>query len=174
MAGGKKGSGGMISNLMATGGAMPVIKTVFETIGMAKVGGSAEEARDMKILREDDRISMNRVRVLADAKARCLEMAKDYKAPEPQLLYLPGSSAKMAMFMAVDGLAAVGKATPHDVVVSKVLAHVLSGGDTDISEGLTEQQMLDLEFEGFMELIKTKGSLDRIEHMLNTGKPLRN
>jgi 3-hydroxyacyl-CoA dehydrogenase len=60
------------------------------------------------------------------------------------------------------------------VVVCKVLATVLSGGDTDMSEPLTEQQILDLEFEAFMELVKTKGSLARIEHMLETGKPLRN
>ena len=60
----------MIGNLMAAGGAMPAIAKVFENIATAKIGGSAEEARDLKILREDDKISMNRVRVLADAKAQ--------------------------------------------------------------------------------------------------------
>ena len=169
-----KEGGGFISNLLATGGSMPVISKVFETIGTAKVAGSAEEARDMKIVRETDAISMNRVRVLADAKAKCLSLANGYKPPVPATVHLPGSSAKMAMFMAVDGFAAAGKATPHDVVVSKVLANVLSGGDTDISEAMTEQQLLDLEHEGFMELVKTKGSLARIEHMLETSKPLRN
>jgi len=170
----KKEPSGMIGNLLATGGAMPVIKTVFEAIATAKIAGSAEEARDLKILREGDKISMNRVRVLADAKARCLDMAKNYAPPAPQVAHLPGGTARMALFMAVDGFAAVGKATPHDVVVSKILAGVLSGGDTDISEALSEQQLLDLEYEGFMELIKTKGTLARIEHMLETGKPLRN
>ncbi len=169
-----KEGGGFISNLMATGGAMPVLTKVFEQIGTAKVAGSAEEARDMKIVRESDTITMNRVRVLADAKARCLSMANGYAAPEKAVVHLPGGSAKVAMCMAVDGLAAAGKATPHDVVVSKVLANVLSGGDTDISEPMTEQQILDLEHEAFMELIKTKGTLARIEHMLATGKPLRN
>lgn len=76
--------------------------------------------------------------------------------------------------MAVDGFKASGKATAHDVTVCKMLATVLSGGDTDMSEGLSEQQLLDLEFEVFMELVKTKPTLDRIEHMLETGKPLRN
>ncbi|MDX1975324.1 MAG: 3-hydroxyacyl-CoA dehydrogenase NAD-binding domain-containing protein [Rickettsiales bacterium] len=169
-----KGGKGLIGGLMATGGAMPVIKTVFETIATAKVGGSAEEARDLKILRESDAISMNRMRVLPDAKAKCLAMAANYTPPEPAVLHLPGSTARVALSMAVDGFAAMGKATPHDVVVSKKLAIVLSGGDTDISEPLTEQQILDLEHAQFMELIKTKGSLDRIEHMLGTGKPLRN
>lgn len=171
---GKSSGGGFIRNLMATGGAMPALSKVFETIAMAKVAGSAEEARDMRILREDDAITMNRVRVLADAKARCLQMADGYAVPERQTVHLPGASAKVAMRMAVDGMAAAGKATPHDVVVCRVLAEVLSGGDTDISEAVTEQQLLDLEHDGFMELIRTRGSLARIEHMLATGKPLRN
>jgi 3-hydroxyacyl-CoA dehydrogenase len=166
--------GGMISNLLATGGAMPAISKVFEGIAMAKVGGSAEEARDMKILRESDRITMNRRRALADAKSRALEMARDYAAPQPATLHLPGATAKVALSMAVDGFKAAGKATPHDVTVCKVLAQVLSGGDTDMSEGMSEQQILDLEYEGFMELVKTKPTLARIEHMLETGKPLRN
>ncbi len=174
-AGEKKGSsGGMIGNLMASGGAMPAISKVFEQIALAKVHMSAQEAKDAKILQADDRITMNRVRVLADAKTRCMEMAKDYKAPEPAVVHLPGSTAKVALSMAVDGFKASGKATPHDVTVCKMLATVLSGGDTDMSEGLTEQQLLDLEYEVFMELVKTKPTLARIEHMLETGKPLRN
>ena len=128
----------------------------------------------MKILRETDGITMNRVRVLADAKAKCISMASGYVAPQPATIHLPGGSAKVAMSMAVEGFAAAGKATPHDVIVSKQLANILSGGDTDISEAMTEQQLLDLEHEAFMYLIKTKGTLARIEHMLETGKPLRN
>ena len=169
-----KEGGGFISNMIATGGSMPAISNAFEIIGTAKVGGSAEEARDMKILRETDGITMNRVRVLADAKAKCISMASGYVAPQPATIHLPGGSAKVAMSMAVEGFAAAGKATPHDVIVSKQLANILSGGDTDISEAMTEQQLLDLEHEAFMYLIKTKGTLARIEHMLETGKPLRN
>jgi 3-hydroxyacyl-CoA dehydrogenase len=170
----KEGPKGMLGGLMATGGAMPVISKVFEMIATAKVAGSAEEAKDLKILREDDGISMNRARVLADAKARCIEMAKNYTAPTPAVLHLPGGTARVALSMAVDVFAAVGKASPHDVVICKRLAYVLSGGDTDISEEVTEQQLLDLEFEVFMEMVKHPATLARIEHMLNTGKPLRN
>jgi 3-hydroxyacyl-CoA dehydrogenase len=170
----QKASSGMIGNLMAAGGSMPAISKVFENIATAKTGGSAEEARDLKILRDSDKISMNRARVLADAKAKCIEMARDYKAPAPETLHLPGGTAKVALNMALDGFKAVGKATPHDVVVCKILANVLSGGDVDMSDELTEQHILDLEFEGFMELVKTKGTIARIEHMLDTGKPLRN
>lgn len=172
---GKKGSsGGMISNLMASGGAMPGLSKAFENIATAKIGGSAEEARDLKILLDGDGISMNRARVLADAKARCIEMAKDYVTPEPATVKLPGGTAKVAFSMAVDGFAASGKASPHDVTICKKLAYIISGGDTDISEEVTEQQLLDLEHEVFMDVVKTKPTLARIEHMLNTGKPLRN
>ena len=170
----KEAKGGFLGNMIATGGAMPGLSKTFETIAMAKVAGSAEEARDMKILRESDGITMNRVRVLADAKAKCLEMTGNFTQATPQTVHLPGPTGRVALSMAVDGLAAAGKATPHDVVVCKALAYVLSGGDTDISEAMTEQQLLDLEHEAFLELIKTKGSLARIEHMLETGKPLRN
>lgn len=172
--GGKEVKGGLLGGLMATGGAMPGLSKTFEYIATAKVATSAEEARDMKILRETDGISMNRARVLADAKARCIAMSNGYVAPEPEVLHLPGGTGRVALSMAVDGFAAAGKATPHDVVVCKQLAVVLSGGDTDISEEVTEQQLLDLEHEAFMNVVKTKGTLARIEHMLETGKPLRN
>lgn len=154
--------------------AMPTISKVFEMIGTAKTAGSALEAKDLKIMREGDGISMNRTRVLADAKARCLTMVDGYTPPAPQTLRLNGEAGKVALFMAIDGFAASGKATPHDVVVSRVLAQVLTGGDTDIQDEISEQQILDLELAGFMELVKTKGTIARIEHMLQTGKPLRN
>ncbi len=154
--------------------AMPTISKVFETIATAKTAGSALEAKDMRIMRDGDAVSMNRRRVLADAKAKCIAMAENYEIPTPATFRLPGASAKTALFMAIDGFVASGKATPHDVVVSKILAHVLSGGDTDMQDELSEQQILDLELAGFMELVKTKGTIARIEHMLATGKPLRN
>jgi 3-hydroxyacyl-CoA dehydrogenase len=153
---------------------MPTISKVFETIATAKTAGSALEGKDLRILRENDGISMNRTRILADAKVRCLAMADDYTTPTPQTINLVGESGKVALFMAIDGYAASGKATPHDVVVSRILAQVLTGGYTDMQDALSEQQILDLELAGFMELIKTKGTIARIEHMLQTGKPLRN
>jgi 3-hydroxyacyl-CoA dehydrogenase len=156
------------------GGAMPAIAKVFETIATAKVGGSADEAKDMKILHQGCRISMNRARLLPDAKQLCLMIAENYTPPAPAYVSLPGPTAKTALFMAVDQFVAQGKATPHDVIVSRALANILSGGDTDITEMLTEQNLLDLEHAAFMELIKTKDTLARIEYMLANGKPLRN
>ena len=127
----------------------PVIKT-FETIGMAAVAKSAAEAKDLLMLRSNDGITMNRDRLLADPKAKVLELAEGYSAPEAQEISLPGKTALAAMSMAVDGLRLSGKATPHDVTVGKALAEVLSGGDTDITETLSEDDLLKLERDVFV------------------------
>lgn len=156
------------------GMAMPAIAKVFEYIATAKAAGSAEDAKEMKILNDLSRITMNRARLLPDAKALCLSLAENYAPPEPPVFRLPGPSSKVALQMGLEQFVATGKATPHDVVVCTRLAEVLSGGDTDIVDTLSEQQLLDLEHTAFMELIRTKGTLDRIDHMLATGKPLRN
>ncbi len=156
------------------GGVMPMLSKAFEQIAMGMPASSAQVAIDMRIMRDSDKISMNRVRVLADAKANCLAMAQKYTPLQTQSVRLPGPTAKTAFLMAIDDLAAKGKVTEHDKVVGKALAYVISGGDTDITETVSEQQLLDLEHEAFLELIKTKGTLARIEHMLETGKPLRN
>lgn len=163
-----------ITNKKRPGGPMPALAQVFEAISTAKVSTSAMEARDMLILRETDGITMNRRRLLADAKKRALELLKDYQPPKPIEINLPGPSAKAAMELAVQGFHQQGKATKHDVVVSMALANVVSGGKTDITEVVTEKKLLELERENFMSLIKTNATLDRIEHMLTTGKPLRN
>ena len=117
---------------------------------------------------------MNRDRLLADAKAKALAMAETYRAPEAQMLPLPGPTAVAAMSRAVDGLRRPGKATPHDVVVARSLATVLSGGDTDFTEPMREDAVLDLERAEFMRLVRHPATLARIDHTLATGKPLRN
>ncbi len=159
---------------LSQGNAMPSIAKVFEYIATAKVSRSADDVKDMKILGAGSRISMNRARLLPDAKQLCMLMADSYIAPELAAISLPGATAKAALLMGLEQFVATGKATPHDVVVCTQLAYVLSGGNTDITDTITEQQLLDLEHEAFMELIKTKGTLDRIEYMLANGKPLRN
>ena len=155
-------------------GAMPAIAKVFEYIATAKVSGSAEDAKEMKILGANTRITMNRSRLLPDAKQLCLSLADNYTPPEPANITLPGATAKAALLMGLEQFVATGKATPHDVIVCTQLAEILSGGNTDITETISEQQLLDLEHTAFMELIKTKGTLARIENMLANGKPLRN
>ncbi len=163
-----------VINKRRAGGPMPPVIKAFETISVATVAKSAAEARDHLFLRPDDGITMNRDRLLADAKARALSMVDGYTPPEPVEISLPGPTAKAAMEMAVDGFVKLGKATQHDVVVSAELAECLSGGDTDVTETLTEDDLLALERNSFMRLLKHPDTLARMEHMLTTGKPLRN
>ncbi|HUN53317.1 MAG TPA: 3-hydroxyacyl-CoA dehydrogenase NAD-binding domain-containing protein [Candidatus Sulfotelmatobacter sp.] len=163
-----------ITNKKRPGGPMPAVAQVFETISTAKVSTSAAEARDLLFLRPTDGITMNRRRVLADAKARALQLAKDYKPPEPVEISLPGATARAALDMAVEGFVLQGKATPYDRVVAGAVAKVVTGGDTDISQVVKEKDLMTLERDAFMALLRNNATLDRIEHMLTTGKPLRN
>ncbi|MDP1975781.1 MAG: 3-hydroxyacyl-CoA dehydrogenase, partial [Alphaproteobacteria bacterium] len=155
-------------------GPMPVVVPIFEMIATAKVAKSAYEAQDMLYLRETDIITMNRDRLLADAKKRALEMASHYKAPLSADIVLPGPTAKVAMEMAVGDFHKKGVATDYDVVVAEKLSIILSGGATDITETITEDQLLALEREAFMPLVQDPRTLARIQQMLETGKPLRN
>ncbi|MFG1270824.1 3-hydroxyacyl-CoA dehydrogenase/enoyl-CoA hydratase family protein [Xanthobacter versatilis] len=155
-------------------GPMPAPSKVFETVSTATVAKSAAEAKELKFLTESDGITMNRDRLLADAKARALAMVEGYAPPKPVEFFLPGPSGKVAMEMAVEGFAKRGMATKHDTVVSGVLAEVLTGGDADHIAPVKAERLLELEREGFMKLIRTEATLDRIEHILETGRPLRN
>jgi len=155
-------------------GPMPPTIRAFETISVATVAKSAEEARDHGFLRREDGITMNRDRVLADAKARALEMAESYTPPVRPEYRLPGPTGKVALEMAVEGFRRQGKTTPHDLTVADALAEVLSGGATDYLDPVDEDHVLALERRAFMRLLKTEPTLARIEHMLETGKPLRN
>jgi 3-hydroxyacyl-CoA dehydrogenase len=144
-------------------------------LGLAKVAKSAAEAKELLFLRPDDGITMNRDRVLAEAKARALALVPGYKPPEPCEMALPGPAARVALEMQVRNLRLVGKATPHDEVVAGRLAEVLSGGATaDITAPLPEDALLKLERRAFMDLVRHPATLARMEHTLETGKPLRN
>ncbi len=156
-------------------GPMPAIMAAFEKISMAKVSKSAADAKELKYLRPTDGITMNRDRLLADAKARALKMASEgYKPPAPVELRLPGPTARAALRLAVDSFAKQGLALPHDVLVASHLAEILSGGATDMQEITTEDQVMNLEKKAFMALVKTPPTLARMETILATGKPLRN
>jgi len=155
-------------------GPMPAATKVFETVSTATVSKSAFEAREQKFLRESDGITMNRDRLLADAKARALKLAEGYAPPAPPEFVLPGKAGRLGFRMAAEGLHRRGIATAHDLTVADALAEVLTGGEADIRDRLTEQQVLDLERRAFVRLIRTGPTLARIEHTLETGKPLRN
>jgi len=155
---------------------MGAVRKAFELIAMATVAKSAFEAKEYKYLRDSDGITMNRDRLLFDAKQKALELAKDYTAPEPiEDLRLPGPSGKLALEMAVSDLQKSGKATPYDGIVSDAVATVLTGGENaDWTQPMHEDDMFKLEREEFMKLVRIEGTQDRIEHMLLKGKPLRN
>jgi len=150
-------------------------RKAFETIGVATVAKSAQEAVDIGYFRETDGITMNRDRLLYDAKNRALGLAKDYTPPEKvENIRLGGAGAKAALDLAVSDLRKSGKATPYDVTVSDHLATVLSGGDKDYTEEISEDDLIKLELSEFMKLLHNEGTFARIEHMLEKGKPLRN
>ena len=155
-------------------GPLPPVARSFEYISTAAVAKSAQEARDMHILRESDGITMNRDRLLYDAKQKGLSLLDGYEKPEPVELSLPGPNGRAALDLAVEGFALQGLALPHDRIVAGEIAAVLTGGDTDVTETVSEDRLFALERESFMKLLKTEPTLARIEHMLDTGKPLRN
>jgi 3-hydroxyacyl-CoA dehydrogenase len=155
-------------------GPMPAPSKVFEIVSMATVAKSAAEARDLLFLRPSDGITMNRDRLLADAKARALALVDGYAPPKPVELKPAGAGGKTALKLAVDSFRKLGIATEHDAVVAEALADILTGGELDLVDILTEDQLLALEQKHFLRLARTPATLARIEHMLATGKPLRN
>ncbi len=156
-------------------GPMPPVAAAFETIGMAKVAKSAVEAQALGFLRAEDGITFNRDRLLAEAKAKALALAEDYQPPEPAELVLPGPSGRAALDFALRDLKAKGVVLPHDEVVAGALVRVLTGGpEADMTAPLSEEAVHGLERTALMELVRTDGTLARMEHMLESGKPLRN
>ena len=155
-------------------GPMASIVKIFQNIGTAKVATSAQEAKSLKFLNSNDGITMNRSRLLHDAKQKCLDLIKDYKAPLPNEHSLAGPSGKATLDLAVKDLEKAGHATSHDVTVTDYLAYILTGGDTDPTETVSDDKILEMEKEGIMALMKIEKTMDRIESMLTTGKPLRN
>lgn len=155
-------------------GPMPPVAKVFETVSTATVSRSAAQAKELLFLRPGDGITMNRDRLLYDAKRKALSLVEGYKPPDAPEFKLPGASGRVALSMAAEGFRKQGKATDYDMVVSDALATVLSGGEADLVDTVSEQELLKLERETFMRLVRQPRSVARVEHMLETGKPLRN
>ena len=135
----------------------PFVMKAFERIGLAKVTSSAEEARDWGYLRPTDRITMNSERLIADAKATALGLVKaGYTPPRQRTVKVPGPTGRAAIELFLYGMAEGNFATPHDLVVGKKLAHVMTGGDVPWGTVRTEQDLLDLEREAFLSLCGTE------------------
>jgi 3-hydroxyacyl-CoA dehydrogenase len=158
------------------GDPFPFVKRAFETIALAKVATSAEEARHFGFLRDQDSISMNPDRLIADAKKQVLALAASgYVQPQPRTDILAlGAPALATLKLGVHLMKRAGYISDHDALIGEKLARVLTGGDLNHATRVSEQYLLDLEREAFLSLIGTCKSQDRIAHMLKTGKPLRN
>ncbi|MDZ7895584.1 MAG: 3-hydroxyacyl-CoA dehydrogenase NAD-binding domain-containing protein [Sphingobium sp.] len=162
------------SNPAMPKGPMPAVAKVFETVSTATVSKSAAQAKEHGFLRASDGITMNRDRLLADAKAKALALVEGYQSPTPPEFRLPGVGGKTALTLAVEGFQARGMATSYDGVVSGVLADVLTGGEKDLVDVVSEADMLTFERKAFMQLVRDPRTQARVEQMLETGKPLRN
>ncbi|MBI2815638.1 MAG: 3-hydroxyacyl-CoA dehydrogenase/enoyl-CoA hydratase family protein [Acidobacteria bacterium] len=157
---------------------LPAIKEAFNLISRARVSGSAEEARRLRFLRPSDSVTMNPHHLVADAKQTALEMASDgYRAPSPgprSDIRVAGQAALAELKIGIH-IARRGEfITGHDALIAGKIAHILCGGNLTGSSLVTEQYLMDLEREAFLSLCGEPNTQARIEHMLKTGKPLRN
>ena len=154
----------------------PRIRKVSETIAMARVSTSAVEARELGFLRETDPITMNRDRLIEDAKQTALAMMREgYAQPHPRTdIPVLGESALSAIKLAVHMMVRGGFISEYDAHVAKKLAYIITGGDLSHKTLVSEQYLLDLEREAFVSLCGEKKTQERIQHMLKSGKPLRN
>jgi 3-hydroxyacyl-CoA dehydrogenase len=145
-------------------------------IATAKVALSAEDARDMGILRPQDRVSVNKDRQILDAKVAAIELANaGYTMPvQSKNIRVQGRSG-MALFAAgVQGMKMGRYISEHDAKIAMKIANVMCGGDLSYSQEVSEQYLLDLEREAFVSLCGERKTLERIQSILTGGKPLRN
>jgi 3-hydroxyacyl-CoA dehydrogenase len=155
---------------------MPFVQRVFETIGFAKVSTSGADAMRLGFLRPYDLVTMNRERQIADAKALALERAREGYHPRTPRTAIPvgGDNLQAALKLGVHLAWRAGRISDHDALIGRTLAWILSGGSLPHQTTVTEQYLLDLEREAFLKLCGERKTLERIQHTLKTGKPLRN
>jgi 3-hydroxyacyl-CoA dehydrogenase len=154
---------------------LPHVQRVFETIGFAKAATSAPDARRIGYLRDGDEVTMNRDRLLADAKAHALQLVPGYTPAQPRAaIRVGGEGIFAALKLGVHLAWRAGRISDHDALIGRKLAWILAGGNLPHAGTVSEQQMLDLEREAFLSLCGERKTLERIAHTLKTGKPLRN
>ena len=155
--------------------ALPFLNKAFETIAMAKVSASAVEARGFGFLDEDDRIVMNADHLISAARREVLDLADGYAPPERNgNVYASGASARSALVMGIKTLQWGRYASEYDGVIAGHTAKILTGGDLTLPQWVSEEYLLGLEREAFLELLQNEKTLERIEGMLKSGRPVRN
>jgi 3-hydroxyacyl-CoA dehydrogenase len=155
---------------------MEAMKKAFETIATGKVATSAHEARGLGFLHESDVITINRERVLTDAKARALELVRaGYEPPQPRTdIPAPGENVLAALRLGVHIMRQGEYISDHEVKIATKVAEVLCGGNVTSGTPVSEQYILDLEREAFKSLCGEPKTQERIQYTLKTGKTLRN
>jgi 3-hydroxyacyl-CoA dehydrogenase len=155
---------------------LPTVQRAFELIGFGKTSASGPDAQRLGYLRPVDAITMNRDRLMADAKARALQRVRDGYQPPPPRTAIPvgGGTVAAALKLGVHLAWRAGRISDHDALIGRKLATIMAGGDIPHPATVTEQRLLDLEREAFLSLIAERKTQERIQHTLKTGKPLRN
>jgi len=155
---------------------LPYVQKAFETIALAKVSASGPDAARLGYLAPTDGFTINRERLMADAKAKALERVREgYHAPAPRTaIRVGGESVTAALKLGVHLAWRAGRASDHDALIGRKLAHIFGGGALPHPTTVSEQYLLDLEREAFLSLLGEPKTLARINHTLKTGKPLRN
>ena len=158
------------------GDPLPRLQRAFELIGFGKVSTSAADARRLGLLREVDGISMNRERLMTDAKTTALERVHDgYRTPAHRnTVLVGGDDARATLELGVHLAWRGGHISDHDALIARQIARIMTGGDLPHQTTVSEQHLLDLEREAFLKLCGEAKTLERIRHTLKTGKTLRN
>lgn len=166
----------MASRPSAGADPLPAVQRAFETVALGKVSKSGPDARSLGYLAATDGVTMNRERVIADAKARALERVREgYHRPAPRTaIPVGGDTVRAALELGVHLAVRAGRASEHDALIGRTLAHIFAGGHLPHATTVTESYLLDLEREAFLSLLGQRKTLERIQHTLTTGKVLRN
>jgi 3-hydroxyacyl-CoA dehydrogenase len=155
---------------------LPTVQRAFETIAFAKTSTSAADAQRLGYLRAIDAYTMNRERLIADAKARALERVREgYQPPVPRTaIPVGGDTISAPLKLGVHLAHRAGRISDHDALIGRKLAMIMAGGALPHASAVSEQHLLDLEREAFLSLVAERKTQERIAHTLKTGKPLRN
>ena len=155
-------------------GPMPAVIKAFDLIGKATVSTSAHDAKKIGYLKYSDGITMNRNRLLYDAKMIAIKLAENFEPPKKHVYHLPGETGALAIKLAINNLKVNGQISSYDKFIGENIAYVLSGGDTNITQEILEDDISKLEKDAIYKLMKENLTIERLEHILETGKYLRN
>ena len=166
----------LMDRVGSNGDPFTAVRAAFETIGMANVAKSAAQARELGFLRPGDGISMNRDRLTADAKAMALSLAQRGHRPATPRTDIPalGANGLATLKVGLHQMKRAGFISEYDHHIGLRLSRILTGGDLSGATTMSEQRLLDLEREAFLSLCGERKTMERMQHMLKTGKPLRN